>query len=386
MRRLRLAVLISSAATVLGCDAFTSLFDEGEEELSTTPVRILTAETVVEVQASGGHICARTVDDETWCWGANDLQQLGGPSSGDCQVLNCSRRPVRASTSPFRQLAVAQSGARSCALDADGVTWCWGYLAGQQDGSGTLRTASAPQRVTDAPSFSRLVLEDLRNCGIRDTELWCWGYGFQGSFGHGENDTRSAIPIRIADSLSVVGMDIGWTHSCLLTSEGSTYCWGSTWYGALGTGDPPQAFPNKTYNAPQRVLSAPAFAAIAVGSSFTCGLTAAGETYCWGSNTVAGGTGLATLTPRLIAGAPAFTRLYAGHNHACGLTATGDLHCWGDNFAGELGDGSTESRSTPARVRLPAPVVQVSDHPTCAVTEAGALYCWGPNFSGQLAR
>src|SRR2546422_4397331 len=86
---------------------------------------------------------------------------------------------------------------------------------------------------------------------------------------------------------------------------------------------------------------------------------------------------------------PTFTAVSAGFLHTCGLTASGAAYCWGSKIY--LGDGTTLQRDDPRSVFLPhaqpAPVLVVgalsfaavragSGH-TCGITTAGAAYCWG---------
>lgn len=77
----------------------------------------------------------------------------------------------------------------------------------------------------------------------------------------------------------------------------------------------------------------------------------------------------------------------AGTVHACAVSNDGVLWCWGDNSEGQLGDGTTETRTTPVRVAgLGTDVAQValSYLSTCALMRDGALWCWGNNKNGQL--
>lgn len=70
--------------------------------------------------------------------------------------------------------------------------------------------------------------------------------------------------------------------------------------------------------------------------------------------------------------------LSAGFGHACAFAIGGELYCWGDNTLGQLGDGTTQTRTMPDRVSLDRPLVTVTagGH-TCGIDSVGDAYCWG---------
>src|SRR5438552_18535504 len=76
-----------------------------------------------------------------------------------------------------------------------------------------------------------------------------------------------------------------------------------------------------------------------------------------------------------------FGTVSPGDAHTCGITTDGTSYCWGDNSDGQLGDGTTSDRSTPAAVPggLSFITVGAGYRHTCGVTNAGAPYCWGRN-------
>ena len=98
---------------------------------------------------------------------------------------------------------------------------------------------------------------------------------------------------------------------------------------------------------------------------------------------------LVAIAPR-IAGAvtttPAPPTLASKGGHSCAVVTGGVVSCWGENTNGELGDSTTQNRTTPvvARNLVGAESVAAGDHHTCAVTISGTVSCWGQNTAGQI--
>jgi alpha-tubulin suppressor-like RCC1 family protein len=122
-------------------------------------------------------------------------------------------------------------------------------------------------------------------------------------------------------------------------------------------------------------------------------VTAAGVAYCWGRNDegqVGDGTTAHRSTPAPVA-APAgveFVVIDAGVWSTCAVARSGAAYCWGVNDDGQLGDGTTTGRTSPTLVAAPVGIafatIDVGLRHTCALSVTGAAYCWGSNGQGRV--
>ena len=160
---------------------------------------------------------------------------------------------------------------------------------------------------------------------------------------------------RLEMGRTAVAVSVGYAHTCAILDNGDLKCWGSNSYGVLG-------FSSSISSS----LSSPPTSAIDLGSGrtavavsaakyHTCAILDNGST-SWGRNNV-GQLGDGTTTDRVT---PALTNslgagrtavaLETGNNgpggpagHTCAILDNGDLKCWGSDEGGELGDGGTIS-------------------------------------------
>jgi alpha-tubulin suppressor-like RCC1 family protein len=326
------------------------------------------------IAISGSTTCAVAADRTAWCWGRDADGELG-----DGQVLRSDTLVAVGGGLRFTDLA--SGGAFTCGLSG-GDAWCWGNNANGSlgDGSASARNcdmdcprSATPLRVAGGHHYTAIQAQGDQACGLGDDHaLWCWGLQHSGEYDEPWLGARAPV----ADgSRAYVGMATGYYHRCGLTSAGTAYCTGEM----LGNGD--------TTAADRAAVSGGhTFVMLAAGMMHNCGLTASGEAWCWGpSSPLGNGSGAASI-PSLESGALHLTSLVGGMAHTCGLDAAGAAWCWGRNAAGELGDGTTSLRETPAAVVGGHAFVRLfaGGARTCGLTAAGEAWCWGANLEYRL--
>jgi len=175
----------------------------------------------------------------------------------------------------------------------------------------------------------------------------------------------------------------GGEHSCAVRSEGGAWCWGRNTFGQIGngtTGPGPKT--------PTRVGTSDDWHAIAAGGASTCGIRANGTLWCWGLNhrgQLGDGTTKSKSSPIRVGTASGWASVSAGWFDTCGVRTDGSLWCWGDNSAGQIGDGTTTRRLVPTRLSGSEwTSVAVGGWHVCATRSDGTLWCWGRNDFGQL--
>ena len=122
-----------------------------------------------------------------------------------------------------------------------------------------------------------------------------------------------------------------------------------------------------------------------IGIACVIGLTGC-QPYAWGPNTsgeLGDGTTTTRSSPVQIAGGT-WTSNLAGNNYSCGLRSANALFCWGENGTGQLGDGTAINRNEPTQVPGQWDTVAPGYHSTCAIRSDDTLWCWGANDVAQL--
>ena len=80
------------------------------------------------------------------------------------------------------------------------------------------------------------------------------------------------------------------------------------------------------------------------------------------------------------------TAIAAGYDHTVALKNDGSVWAWGNNSNGQLGDGSTTQRNSPAQVPNVSLIraIAAGNGYTMVLTSDSTVWAWGINGNGQL--
>jgi alpha-tubulin suppressor-like RCC1 family protein len=386
----RAALCVIAAMIVFACNA-TEQRDDGLR-LPLSQRRMNVGETTN---------CALSKDSTLYCWGRNsDFMEFGIHPS----TRPNSTRPY--STTVTEYVAVMGGhGSHSCAITAERAARCWGRNTNGQLGSGSFPTTGSPPELVGLNDWSNITVSRLTTCGVlASRRAYCWGANQRGELG---NSTRAVAltymqPVPVESDEQFQSVAPGWLHTCALTVAGVAMCWGDNNHGQLGLG----VVDTSAHRVPVRVATELRFTELSSGANYTCGITVSSDAYCWGQNAtgqLGDGTTTTRDSPTLVSGGFKFAHINTGSGfaagtsatpptpvqgavaHTCALLANSSAYCWGWNGAGQLGDGTFVSKTTPVAVSggLRFDELGAGGSHTCG-RNGSLIFCWGGNIFGQL--
>lgn len=314
---------------------------------------VLAGKTITQVAGGYAHAVALDSDGHVYAWGQGTNGAVGDGSAADTPV------PVAVDTSGVMNgktiVQVAAANHYSLALDSDGKVYAWGLNINGTLGNGGTQMSPFPVAVDTSGVLDGKTLVKIAAGGLHviamdsDDKLYAWGNNAQGQLGNSRVGSISRVPIEVDASGALSGATVtqvraGYTHNLALDSDGAVYAWGNNTYGQLGDGSTTRA------DVPIEV----------------------------DTSAVTGGRPI--------------RQIEAGQYHSVLLDSASGVAAWGNNAQGQLGNGSTEPRSTvpvvvdTSGVMAGRTLTHLASYggATTARDSHGQVFAWGDNADGQL--
>jgi alpha-tubulin suppressor-like RCC1 family protein len=325
------------------------------------------------------HTCALTTDGDVYCWGNNEVGQLGQGNVGDPALL-----PLKVpGLGKVSQLTVGAT--HNCAL-SQGKAYCWGQNGNGKLGSGSDAQGNSPTLVRDLDSITQISANRLSTCAVTSGKnVYCWGDNFAGMLGTG--DTKgSLVPVMVKGLTGAKSVSTAYNHACAVSESSSLYCWGDNANGQLGIQGVASAYTATL------VANLPKIKKVSLGAGHTCVMTNSNTVMCWGygeKGQVGHSANSVAIAPNLVSGLASVKDVQSGRFHTCALTDKNEVYCWGAGDQGQLGTGKTTDFNRPTKVvnlsksNALGSLSSYSSH-SCIIDQDGQYNCWGLGDAGQL--
>jgi alpha-tubulin suppressor-like RCC1 family protein len=129
-----------------------------------------------------------------YCWGTNFSGEMGTGGTSRTEVS----APVAVATSE-RFAQIDASAGNTCAVTTDHRPFCWGANDMAQIGDGTTVARYVPTPVAGGYRFKSISAGNLTTCGLTVSTVYCWGDGAIGQLGNGTLTWDSPFPVQVND-------------------------------------------------------------------------------------------------------------------------------------------------------------------------------------------
>ena len=320
-------------------------------DASTTPRLVAVGSPMSGVSAGGtltpgyAFSCSRTAGGDVSCWGQDNLAQRGRADAGGAVIVS-----VPTASAVGSAVEVQAGGGHACARHGDGGLSCWGNDNYGQLGRIVAATIDrTPGAVALPAAATQVATGDYHTCArLGDGTVYCWGLDNVGQLGRGglTSSFPDAIPAAVSGVAGAIDVAAGYAHTCVVLGGGSVLCFGYDTNGQLGRGTV------TSYSTTPGAVTLPAGAkavSVCAGYLHSCALLADGTVACWGLNDKGQlGSGVVTAgsvtpnqspTPLAVTGVTGARAVTCGGHHSCAIVGNSQAVCWGANDVGQLGAG-----------------------------------------------
>jgi alpha-tubulin suppressor-like RCC1 family protein len=267
----------------------------------------------------------------------------------------------------------------------------WGNNAAGQLGDNTIITRSTPVTTfAGETNWKQVSGGGYHTAAIKtDGTLWTWGLNTSGQLGDNTSVNRSTPVTTFAGGTNWKQVASGGYHNAAIKTDGTLWTWGRNDFGPLGDNTT-----TTSRNTPVTTFAGGTnWKQVAGGRFYTAAIKTDGTLWIWGLNT-AGQLGDNTLITRstpvtTFAGGTNWKQVAGGNTHTAAIKTDGTLWTWGSNTSGQLGDNTTTSRSTPVTTFAGGTnwkQVSGGNTHTAAIKTDGTLWTWGNTSDGRLGR
>ena len=325
---------------------------------------------VAAVEAGDIFSVAVKEDGTVWTWGGYGLGRLG-----QGQFV---RSTYPGKVEGVSDIVAVSANSHTLALKADGTVWAWGYGGQGRIGDGEQETRSEPVQVQGLTGVTAVAAGNTHSVALKeDGTVWAWGDNLFQTLGI---DQRGDVltPTQVPGLSNITAIDAGNRFTMALKEDGTVMAWGHGLWNWLGTAgrDKPVPVPNLSN-----------VKAISAGDNHCLFLKEDDTVWVWGGPNDEGQLGTGTVEdkepvrdqgevrpPRQVQGLSNVIAIEGGGGYGevfsmamvqedeeqiilrigqpSARIGGVSLYAWGENDYGQLGDGTTELRTSPVKVPI----------------------------------
>lgn len=283
----------------------------------------------------------------------------------------------------------------------------WGLNTGYQVGVGSTSNISTPTTISFGTGrYPKSIVANYNGTSmyaiLDNGTLATWGANSNGQLGTGNTTTQTTPTVINVGGKSVKQVITGSKSACAVTTDSLLYCWGRNDYGELALGS--SSLGTNVTSPTQVALGTGRTIYEAVmadtngnNKDMLCVILDNFSVNCAGYNANGQlGDGTTVSKSSLTSVGVTAKKLYSltvasdGSIGTCIIDSGNNLRCWGDNTYGKLGTGDTAFKTTPTSVNVGSGltvkklIYSSIRYTTCAILSDDSLKCWGENTNGQI--
>jgi alpha-tubulin suppressor-like RCC1 family protein len=300
-----------------------------------------------------------------------------GGSSGSSFIFGKLSSSISSTTTPAPAPVMA------------GQLWAWGSNSSGSIGDNTTVKKSSPvQTIAGGSDWTKISGKENHKVGMKtDGTLWLWGQNNAGQLGDDTTVNKSSPVQTIVGGTNWSSVACGGNHTAAIKTDGTLWLWGQNSYAQLGDDT------NVSKSSPvQTIAGGTNWSSVSCGREHTAAIKTDGTLWLWGwggsgrlgDNT----TNVSTSSPvQTIVGGNNWSSVSCGRDHTAAIKTDGTLWVWGLNNAGQLGDDTTDNKSSPVQTIVGGTNWSKVDggySVTAAIKTDGTLWLWGQNYDGNL--